>query len=58
MEIIPIKPPVEILLGEDNPGDVYIIRSSLTDSKLDHNFYQVNDGEAVREHPLLADLVK
>lgn len=47
MEIIPIRPPVEILLGEDNPGDVYIVRSSLTDSKLHHNFYQVNDGEAV-----------
>jgi two-component system, chemotaxis family, response regulator Rcp1 len=47
MEIVPIKPPVEILLGEDNPGDVYIVRSSLTDSNLHHNFYQVNDGEAV-----------
>jgi two-component system response regulator len=47
MEIIPIRPPVEILLGEDNPGDVYIVRSSLTDSQIDHNFYQVDDGEAV-----------
>lgn len=47
MEILPIKPPVEILLGEDNPGDVYIVSSSLTDSQIDHNFYQVDDGEAV-----------
>jgi two-component system, chemotaxis family, response regulator Rcp1 len=47
MEIVPIRPPVEILLGEDNPGDVYIVRSSLSDSQLHHNFYQVNDGEAV-----------
>ena len=47
MEIDLIKPPVEILLGEDNPGDVYIVRSSLTDSQINHNFYQVDNGEAV-----------
>ncbi|MDJ0567955.1 MAG: response regulator [Pleurocapsa sp. MO_192.B19] len=47
MAINPIKKPVEILLGEDNPGDVYLVRSSLTDSQLNHSFYHVNDGEEV-----------
>ena len=41
------KLPKEILLGEDNPGDVYIVRSSLADSNLAHNFYHVNDGKEV-----------
>jgi len=39
--------PKEILLVEDNPGDVYIVRSSLADSKLEHNFYHVRDGEEI-----------
>lgn len=43
----PIEPPKEILLVEDNPGDVYIVRSSLADSTLYHNFYHVNDGEEI-----------
>ncbi len=43
----PIEPPKEILLVEDNPGDVYIVRSSLADSELYHNFYHVNDGEEI-----------
>ncbi len=37
--------PKQILLVEDNPGDVYIVRSSLADSELYHNFYHVHDGE-------------
>ena len=45
--ISPPNPPVAILLAEDNPGDVYIVRSSLANSKLQHNFYHVNDGEEV-----------
>ncbi|MEM7553107.1 MAG: response regulator [Cyanobacteria bacterium P01_A01_bin.84] len=47
MEINPHTKPVVILLGEDNPGDVYLIRSSLADSKLYHSFYHVQDGEEV-----------
>lgn len=43
----PIKSPKEILLVEDNPGDVYIVRSSLADSELYHNFYHVRDGEEI-----------
>ena len=42
-----IELPKEILLAEDNPGDVYIVRSSLADSNLDHNFYHVNDGKEI-----------
>lgn len=42
-----IQAPKEILLVEDNPGDVYIVRSSLADSELEHNFYHVNDGEEI-----------
>lgn len=44
---IPTPKPKEIILVEDNPGDVYIVRSSLADSKLDHNFYHVRDGEEI-----------
>jgi len=43
---LPLKQTKDILLVEDNPGDVYIVRSSLADSKLDHNFYHVPDGES------------
>ena len=42
-----IELPKEIILVEDNPGDVYIVRSSLADTKLDHNFYHVRDGEEI-----------
>ncbi len=42
--------PVEILLGEDNPGDVYLVRSSLTDSLLNHNFYHFEDGEEIMSY--------
>lgn len=64
--INPLRPPIAILLAEDNPGDVYIVRSSLADSKLDHNFYHVNDGEEMMaylrqeqgyENALLPDLI-
>lgn len=45
-----VELPKEILLGEDNPGDVYIVRSSLADSNLDHNFYHVNDGKEIMSY--------
>ena len=47
--------PKEILLVEDNPGDVYIVRSSLADSTLDHNFYHVRDGEEIMSYLLHED---
>ncbi|NEP02338.1 MAG: response regulator [Symploca sp. SIO2E9] len=36
---------INILLCEDNPGDVFIIRHSLSKSKSAYNFYHTNDGE-------------
>jgi len=36
--------PVEILLVEDNPGDVRLMQEALKDSKLINNLYVVNDG--------------
>ena len=41
------KTPKEIFLVEDNPGDVYLVRSSLANSNIDHNFYHVRDGEEI-----------
>ncbi len=37
--------PVEILLIEDNPGDVVLIRESLKENKLLTELHVVNDGE-------------
>jgi len=36
--------PVEILLVEDNPGDVRLMQEALKDSKLINNLYVVSDG--------------
>jgi len=36
--------PVEILLVEDNSGDVRLTQEALKDSKLNNNLYVVNDG--------------
>lgn len=36
--------PVEILLVEDNPGDVRLMQEALKDSKLKNNLYVVNNG--------------
>ncbi len=36
--------PIEILLVEDNPGDVRLTREALKDSKLNNNLHVVNDG--------------
>lgn len=40
-----IQAPIEILLCEDNPGDVYLIRNSLKDGSISHNLHHVVDGE-------------
>ena len=44
IEITTLKP-VEILLVEDNPGDVELTKKALTKSKLANNLDVVNDGE-------------
>ena len=40
------RSPIEILLVEDNPGDVRLIREVLRDGKVWNNPHVVNDGEA------------
>jgi len=41
--------PVEILLVEDNPGDIRLAREALTESKLNNNLSVVMDGaEAIK----------
>jgi two-component system, chemotaxis family, response regulator Rcp1 len=41
--------PVEILLIEDNPGDVRLTREALKDAKVVNNLSVVGDGEAALE---------
>ena len=40
-----ISRPIDILLVEDNPGDVYIIRTSLSESKVTYTLHHAIDGE-------------
>lgn len=37
--------PVEILLVEDNPGDVILTEEAFSDAKISNNLHVVNDGE-------------
>lgn len=37
--------PITILLAEDNPGDVYLVRLALKQSGLNFNLVEVSDGE-------------
>lgn len=41
--------PIEILLVEDNPGDVDLAREGLANGKLHNNLHVVNDGEEAME---------
>ena len=41
--------PIEILLVEDNPGDVDLTREALDSGKLRNNLHVVNDGEAAMD---------
>ena len=43
MEFIPQKP-IEILLIEDNPGDVRLTREALKENKVHNNLFVVEDG--------------
>ena len=36
--------PIEILLAEDNPGDVRLTREALRDAKVRNNLISVTDG--------------
>lgn len=65
-----ISQSLEILLVEDNPGDVFLITSTLGESSVPHSLHQVADGElavtylrqegeyarAPRPHLILLDL--
>jgi len=42
-----LNQPINILLAEDNPGDVFIIRSVLKDSHVPYNFHHAVNGEEV-----------
>jgi CheY-like chemotaxis protein len=37
--------PIEVLLVDDNPGDVRLMQEALKDSKVHNNLHVVNDGE-------------
>jgi len=45
MNIIDEATPIEVLLVEDDPGDVLITREALVGSKLVHNLHVVDNGE-------------
>jgi len=42
--------PIEILLVEDNPGDVRLTREALKDAKVANNLNVVNDGEQALDY--------
>jgi CheY-like chemotaxis protein len=48
--------PVEILLVEDDPGDVLMTREALADSKLLNNLHVVDNGEDAMAHLARTDL--
>jgi CheY-like chemotaxis protein len=41
----PAGQPIEVLLVEDDPGDVLLIREAFADNKVHNNLNVVNDGE-------------
>ncbi|HEU4975372.1 MAG TPA: response regulator [Baekduia sp.] len=41
----PAGEPIEVLLVEDDPGDVLLIQEAFEDNKLHNNLHIVNDGE-------------
>lgn len=41
--------PIDILLVEDNPGDVDLAREALHDKKINNRLYVVGDGEAAMD---------
>jgi chemotaxis family two-component system response regulator Rcp1 len=59
---VEIVRPIEILLVEDNPGDVDLAREGLLDGKVRNNLHVVGDGEAamafLRRQGQYADAVR
>jgi two-component system, chemotaxis family, response regulator Rcp1 len=50
-----LEAPVEILLVEDNPGDIRLTQEALKEGKVLNNFWVVNDGEEALEFLHRAD---
>ena len=46
MNAQPPATPIQILLAEDNPGDVFLIREALREQGLEYELSVVEDGEA------------
>ena len=46
----PIGQPIEVLLVEDDPGDVLLIREAFEFNKVHNNLHVVNDGEQALEY--------
>lgn len=44
MNLTEISSPIEILMVEDNPGDVRLVREALKEYKLRNNLHAVHDG--------------
>jgi two-component system, chemotaxis family, response regulator Rcp1 len=44
MSVRPLTRPIEVLLVEDNPGDVRLTREALKEGKVRNNLYVVSDG--------------
>ena len=42
--------PVHILLAEDNPGDVLLVRESLREHHIEHELHVVHDGQAALDY--------
>ncbi len=45
MNIAPVSLTIEILLVEDNPGDVFLTRAALQQASVSNNLHVVSDGE-------------
>lgn len=52
MKDVRMGKPVDILLVEDNPGDVRLAQEALRESKVSNNLYVVNDGVEAMEYLL------
>ncbi|MCU1327216.1 MAG: hypothetical protein JWN34_2586, partial [Bryobacterales bacterium] len=39
-----MRPRLQILLGEDNPGDVLLIRAALNDHRVEYELHTTRDG--------------
>ena len=50
MNTLPEPKPIELLLVEDNPGDVRLTREVLKDGKFRNNMSVASDGQAAMDH--------